>query len=135
MKVDYMFEEGEEVYQPIGMAVACLVLGLLSLIFFLTGLNIVTAIIAIILGIIFIATRRGKRGKLLAKLGIAASVLSIALFWGSMVYMAGNYDNVLSLEEEALQLYLGDDYYTLYGQGDSNELDMDLEDLNLDNTL
>ena len=33
MNEDYIFEEGEEVYQPIGMAVASLVLGVLSLIF------------------------------------------------------------------------------------------------------
>lgn len=125
MNEDYIFEEGEEVYQPIGMAVASLVLGVLSLIFFLIGLNLVGAIVSIILGIIFIATRRGKAGKRLAVIGIITSIISIVLFFASMSYMLTNTKGILALENDILSLYNMDGYYQAVPDDMLNELDSD----------
>ena len=125
MNEDYIFEEGEEVYQPIGMAVASLVLGLLSLIFFLVGLNLVGAIISIILGIIFIATRRGQAGKRLAVIGIITSIISIVLFLGSMSYMLSNSKGILALEKDILSLYDANGLYQATPDDLLEELDSD----------
>ena len=43
-----------------GLAIAALVLGLVSLVFFLFGLNIFTGLLAIILSIIYLVTHKGK---------------------------------------------------------------------------
>jgi len=125
MNEDYIFEEGEEVYQPIGMAVASLVLGLLSLIFFLVGLNLVGAIISIILGIIFIATRRGQAGKRLAVIGIITSIISIVLFFGSMSYMLSNSKGISALEKDILSLYDANGLYQATPDDLLEELDSD----------
>jgi ABC-type Fe3+-siderophore transport system permease subunit len=125
MNEDYIFEEGEEVYQPIGMAVASLVLGLLSLVFFLVGLNLVGAIISIILGIIFIATRRGQAGKRLAVIGIITSIISIVLFFGSMSYMLSNSKGILALEKDILSLYDANGLYQAAPDDLLEELDSD----------
>ena len=66
-----------------GLGVASLVLGIVSLVFFCSCANIVTAIIAIIMGIVQIA-RFGKYGRAYALGGIITSVISIILlvvFW------------------------------------------------------
>ena len=125
MNEDYIFEEGEEVYQPIGMAVASLVLGVLSLIFFLIGLNLVGAIVSIILGIIFIATRRGKAGKRLAVIGIITSIISIVLFFASMSYMLTNTKGILALENDILSIYDANGLYQAAPDDMLNELDSD----------
>ncbi|MBR4708477.1 MAG: hypothetical protein IKP29_10520 [Pseudobutyrivibrio sp.] len=125
MNEDYIFEEGEEVYQPIGMAVASLVLGVLSLIFFLAGLNLIGAIVSIILGIIFIATKRGKAGKNLAVIGIITSIISIVLFFGSIAYLLTNSKGIMAIENDILSLYDANGYYQVVPDDMLDELDSD----------
>ncbi len=125
MNEDYIFEEGEEVYQPIGMAVASLVLGVLSLIFFLAGLNLIGAIVSIILGIIFIATKRGKAGKNLAVIGIITSIISIVLFFGSITYLLTNSKGIMAIENDILSLYDANGYYQVVPDDMLDELDSD----------
>ena len=125
MNEDYIFEEGEEVYQPIGMAVASLVLGVLSLIFFLAGLNLIGAIVSIILGIIFIATKRGKAGKNLAVIGIITSIISIVMFFGSISYLLANSKGIMAIENDILSLYDANGYYQVVPDDMLDELDSD----------
>lgn len=63
--------------EPAGFAIASLVLGIVSIVLSCTYINIVTAIIAIVLGAIHIAKHRTRRGMAIA--GIILSVVSIVV--------------------------------------------------------
>ncbi len=114
-------------HQPIGKAVASLILGVLSLVFFLTGLNLITAIIAIVLGIIFIATRKQKDGKPIAAIGIITAIVSIVMFFMSWSYLFTNVSGILRIEEDILKMYQDSDGYLSYPE--------DLDDIEWDETL
>ena len=77
------------------------------------------------LGIIFIATRRGKAGKRFAVIGIITSIISIVLFFSSMSYMLSNIDGILALEDEMLSIYGANGYYQEYPDDLLDELDSD----------
>lgn len=139
MNNDYMFEDedniekgsydsGQYQYQyydmeqpqareRIGMAVFSFVLGLLSLIFFITGINIIGAIISIILGIIFLASRKRKRGKGLAIAAIVTSVLGIFLCIISWIFIFGNADNIINLYNDTEGMEFFYDYYGISDDG------------------
>ena len=135
MNNDYMFEDEENNFtgnyegaeysfyqepQPqkkesIGLAVVSLILGLLSLVFFLIGLNIIFALASIVLGIIFIASFKQKRGKGLAITGIVASVISIVLFAVSWGFILHNIDNIAAIGDDMDGMY---EWYYYYGSDD-----------------
>jgi len=85
-----------------GMAVTSFVLGLLSLVFFLSGLNVIAGIVSIILGAIFVASKRNKKANGYAIVGIIASVISICLFIASWTYVFSNMDNIAEVSKELL---------------------------------
>ncbi len=70
----------QEPYQPVsqGFGIASMVLGILALILFCSCVNIILAVIAIIFGIIQLATPGSKKGMAIA--GLITSALSILLF-------------------------------------------------------
>ena len=87
-----------------GLAMASLVMGIVSLVFFLFLLNIISAILAIIFGIIFLGTsRKGEKGRALAVAGIITSVLSIVFCIGSYMIVFQNADNVTEMMENELR--------------------------------
>ena len=63
--------------EPAGMAIASLVLGIVSIVLSCTYINIVTGIIAIVLGAIHLAKHRSRRGMAIA--GIVLSIISIVV--------------------------------------------------------
>ena len=122
--------EDEETY---GMAIASLVLGLISITLFLFGINILFSIIGLVLGIIFLCARKTK-GNGLAIAGIITSILSIVLFIGSWYFIFANIDNIANLEddgqlEQVYEYYYGDmlddmmQDYPGYYQNDEIDLD------------
>ena len=69
-------------YKPksdgLGIAVASMVLGIISFVLFLCGINIIASIISIILGIVFLVRSSDKLGRIFSNTGIVTSVLGIA---------------------------------------------------------
>jgi len=110
MNEDYIFEEEDEVkvppeptssYTPVtppgpkkGLAVTAMVLGVVSLVFFLFVFNIFTGISAIILSIVYLAVHKGKDGKIMAVVGLITAVLSLVLFFASVGLILGNIDHI-----------------------------------------
>ena len=92
-----------------GPGVASLIMGMVALVLFLMFINIPLSIVAIVLGIIGIATYEKKA---CAIAGIACAVVSLVLFFGSWAVMFSN-DNLISVAED---MYLGDgmqEYYKM----------------------
>ena len=90
--------------KKIGMGIASLVLGIISLVFFCSCFNIITGILAIIFGIIQLA-KYAPHGKGLAIGGIVTAVLSIVLLVVFYVSIGSN---------TALQNSILDEYEDLY---------------------
>lgn len=133
MNNDYMFEDEDNLkkgsydgsqyeYQyydmnsnqapkSIALAVFSFAIGVVSLIFFITGLNIVGAIISIVLAIIFLASYKQRRGKAFAITGIVTSVLSICFFFFSWVFILSNAENIAELANDTEGLQFLYDYY------------------------
>lgn len=87
-----------------GLAVASLIMGIVSVVFFLFLLNIISAVVAIIFGIIFLSTSRsGDKGRGLAVAGIITSILSVVLCIGSYVIIFQNADNISRMLENELR--------------------------------
>lgn len=122
MYEDYMFEEEEKKQkqqqepvfnqvsqsnQSTAMAVVSFVLGSASMVLFLSGFAMIGAIIAIILGIIYIATTKGKAGKSFAIAGIVTGILCIGLFIGSWVLIVSNVDNTYDAMKEMYEMATG----------------------------
>ena len=73
-----------------GFAVASMVLGLISLVLFCTGINIITAILAIVFGIIHLVKQKQNHGMAVA--GIVTAVVGILAFvtyWLLIIHAAG----------------------------------------------
>lgn len=123
-----------------GLAIASMILGIFSLVFFLFGINFLTAIAGTILGIIFLVTSirtRSSKGRAMAITGIVTSVLSIALFIGSIAYIMHNSDNIIRMFESEFLFNPGlqDEFnfeYNFDYDIDDNGLDFDTD---TDNTL
>lgn len=64
--------------EPAGMAIASLVLGIISVVISCSGYNFISAILAIIFGAIHLAKRRSRRGMAIA--GIVLGIISIVIF-------------------------------------------------------
>ncbi|SEA30894.1 protein of unknown function [Pseudobutyrivibrio sp. ACV-2] len=123
-----------------GLAIASMILGIFSLVFFLFGINFLTAIAGTILGIIFLVTSmqtHSSKGRGMAITGIITSVLSIALFIGSIAYIMHNSDNIVRMFESEFLFNPGiqDEFnfeYNFDYDIDDNDLDFDTD---TDNTL
>ena len=106
-----------------GLAIASLIMGIASLVFFLFLLNVMSAIIAIIFCIIFLSTTRsGEKGRGLALAGIITSILSIVLCIGSYVIIFQNAANISRMFENELQNDNSPFYYYEYN-GDYDSLE------------
>ena len=121
MNEDYIFEQEDEVkvtpeptssYTPVtppgptkGLAVTAMVLGIVSLVCFLFFFNILTGISAIILSIVYLAVHKGKDGKIMATIGLVTAVLSIVLFFGSLMIILGNIEHVRPASIELMEMY------------------------------
>ena len=118
-------EEYRAKKESMGPAIASLILGILSLIFFLIGINIVAAIIAIVLGIVYLATSRTKKGKGMAIAGITTAALGIVCCIGAWAFIISNADHiaVLGNDVEGMQ-----EWYDFYGLDDNYFNDDNYED-------
>ena len=120
-------ENGNSRPSNYGLAIASLIMGIVSLVFFLFLLNIVSAIVAIIFGIIFlINTNSGAKGRGLAVAGIITSLLSIVLCIGSYVLIFQNADNISKMFENELQNNNSPFYY-YEDNGDDSDLFKDFD--------
>ena len=112
-----------------GLAVVSLVLGLVSLVFFLFLLNIITGIAAIVFGITFlVGTRKGDKGRGFAKIGIITSILSIVLCIGSYIMIFQNADNISRMLENELKNNDSQFHYYEYDNEDPFKGFDDIED-------
>lgn len=105
-----------------GFGIASLVLGILSVLLFCTCINFVMAIIAIILGIIQVATQRKKgpavAGIILSAISIVVGIIFWVVFYGSLVRSAGGW-------EEFLEEYGGEEYDDLKKYDSYDNYDFD----------
>ena len=95
-------------YQPgpkKGLASTALVLGLVSLVFFLFTSKILKGVTAIILAIVYLVTHKGKDGKAMAIIGLISGMLSIMLLIASWTLVYANAGNMVPVYEEILELY------------------------------
>ncbi len=150
MNEDYMFEEEineqvqpefttvEEPKRKSKLAIISCILGVFSLVFFMSFFNVITAVISIILAIIFLATSSGKQGKGIAITGILASIISIFLCIVSWSLIFSNINHFEPLYDEILELY-GLDMDIDTGNNDSQDFKEIIkdssDDLNVDDTL
>ena len=123
MNEDYMFEDEEqyirkdyEVNQPpkeqsMGPAIFSLVLGIIALVFFLLGINIIFAIASVVLGIISLTVFKNKRGKIFAISGILTSVISVGMFIFSWAFIFSNSENIAKIADDPSTMELFYDYY------------------------
>ncbi len=130
-----------------GLAIASMILGIISLVFFLFGLNFFTAIVSIILAIIFLASNArsaSHKGRGMAITGIVTSVLSMAFFIGSIAFVMQNADNIMDMFQSEIEFGPGEnnEFYFEYnfdGLDDLDELDQfdnnNDFDVDLDDTL
>lgn len=83
----------------IGLGVASMVLGLISLLMFYSFINVFLSILAIVFGIIQIATCEKKW---MAVVGIVTAIVSVVLMVGSYRYIFSNDAFIQMLQEEFL---------------------------------
>ncbi|QFJ54556.1 DUF4190 domain-containing protein [Pseudobutyrivibrio xylanivorans] len=120
-----------------GLAVASLIIGAISLVFFLFGLNILSSIIAIIFGAVFLGSNSGrgvKKGKALAVTGILTAIASIVLCIGCWTYMFSNADNIILMMNDGIFFNNIEDYPNFDSEFNF-DLDNELQDLEPDDTL
>lgn len=85
--------------EPAGMAIASLVLGIISVVMSCSGYNFITAILAIIFGAIHLAKRRSRRGMAIA--GIVLGIISIAIFIIAVVVLVA----VIGTNPDIMHMY------------------------------
>lgn len=85
--------------EPSGMAVASLVLGIISVVISCSGYNFITAILAIIFGAIHLAKRRSRRGMAIA--GIVLGIISIVIFIIAVVVLVA----VIGTNPDIMHMY------------------------------
>ncbi|MCR4674026.1 MAG: DUF4190 domain-containing protein [Lachnospiraceae bacterium] len=96
--------------KKVGFGIASLVLGIISLVFFCSCINVITGVLAIIFGIIQIAKGKGM-GKGMAIAGIITAVISIIMcfvFWAIAGSSAALTDSILKEYEQIYDLDLSD---------------------------
>lgn len=104
-----------------GFAVASMVLGLISLVLFCTGINIITAILAIIFGIVHLTKHRPEKG--MAIVGIITGsfgIIAFVIYWVLIIHAAGK----VSGPDDFLRQY----EYRFDGEMKAPEDYQDLED-------
>jgi hypothetical protein len=119
---EYRQEEPKRKENPdgMGLAIFSMVLGILSLLFFIIGLNIISGIAAIVLGIISVATCSSSLAKKFSITGIVTAALSLVLFGFAWSFMLNNVDNLMVLEDDTEGL---ESIYELYGIGEDDFYD------------
>lgn len=85
--------------EPAGLAIASLVLGIISVVISCSGYNFITAILAIIFGAIHLAKRRSRRGMAIA--GIVLGIISIAIFIIAVVVLVA----VIGTNPDIMHMY------------------------------
>lgn len=91
-----------------GIAIASFVLGVFSMVFFLFGFNLITGLLALILGIFYLLNK-GQELRGFAIAGIVTTAISVALFTGSWIHIMGNTKHILTMEQEMLDMF--ESYY------------------------
>lgn len=112
-------------YKPksdgLGIAVASMVLGIISFVLFLCGINIIASIISIILGIVFLVRSSDKLGRIFSITGIVTSVLGIVCCIAAWNFIFSNVDGILNLanDKDGMEKWYG--YYGIDGIYDDLE--------------
>lgn len=161
MYEDYMFEEDENrgytgpqytnaqpenrtVYhrpenkETMGLAIASFVLGVLSFIFFLAGINFLSAIASIVMAIIYLISSKDKRGKGFAITGIVTSILGMILCVAAWSFIFSNASNISALinDEEGMEKWF--EYYEIQGDdfnNDNEESPFDMDEFDINDSL
>ncbi len=119
-----------------GLVIVACIMGVISLVFFLFGINIFSSIVAIVLACIYLATSNSSKGRGLAITAIVTSVLSIVLCIGSWMLVFTNIDNLESLVDDIILYQYEDTPSDLFDElEDMDNLDMPELDLDIDDTL
>lgn len=88
-----------------GPATASFILGVVSLVLFCSCINLITAIIAIILGITYLKSYDLRQGKARAITGIVTAAISIVMLIGSYSMMSSNENLEKLFEDDIIQFY------------------------------
>ena len=88
-----------------GLAIASMILGIVSLVLFCSCINLITAIIAIIMGIVFLANYNTASGKGMAIAGIVTAALSIVMLVGSYSMILDNPNLENLFDDEFFEYY------------------------------
>ncbi len=106
---DYTYTQGQQPQQKAkksgnGYAVASMILGIVTLVFFCSCINIVTGILALIFGIIHL-TSYGKDGKGMAIAGLITSALGLIALVVCYVLIFSNSVNLSNMSDFPYELY------------------------------
>ena len=115
-----------------GTAVASMVLGIISLVLFMLGINVIAAIISIVLGIIVLVRNGNQLGKIFSVIGIVTSIISIIaciVSWAFIMHNAANIEKIYD-DTEGMQ-----ELYEFYGIGEQDELPFNDQEFDIDDTL
>ena len=130
-------QEATRKKEGIGLAVASMVLGIISLVLFCIFLNVILAVLAVVFALVHLISGK-KRGRGMAVTGIVTSVASIVLlvlFCNSMIRMISSSGwSIKDIQdgtfyEDMLEELYGDDWQDVigdvFGQGTLNDLPME----------
>ncbi len=106
---DYTYTQGQQPQQKTkksgnGYAVASMILGIVTLVFFCSCINIVTGILALIFGIIHL-TSYGKDGRGMAIAGLITSALGLIALVVCYVLIFSNSVNLSNMSDFPYELY------------------------------
>ena len=108
--------------QGVGLGIVSMILGIISLLCFCSGLNVITGVIAIVFGIVQIVTCE-KKGMAIA--GIVTAAISIVLCIGCYALIFSNHHFIQMIEEEVVDGFDDDqniqDFIQKYQNGDNFE--------------
>ncbi|MCR4830274.1 MAG: DUF4190 domain-containing protein [Pseudobutyrivibrio sp.] len=121
--------------ETIGIAIGSFVLGVLSLVFFLIGINFISAIISIVLGIIYLVSSKEKRGKGLAITGIVTSILGMVLCIAAWAFIFSNAANIRVLTNDVEGMEKWYEYYGIEGDDYYEESPFDQDEFDINDSL
>lgn len=124
--------------ETIGIAIGSFVLGVLSFIFFLAGINFLSAIASIVMAIIYLISSKDKRGKGFAITGIVTSILGMILCVAAWSFIFSNASNISALinDEEGMEKWF--EYYEIQGDdfnNDNEESPFDMDEFDINDSL
>ncbi len=110
-----------------GLAITSFILGIVSLLFCVLFLNIPLAIVAIVLGIIYLFKYRHGSCKVFAIIGVITSIVSLAILIACWSYLLKHADNMLLFYDDIYgqqyeQEFPGEDF-------DGYDLEQDLNNI------